>query len=123
MAHYAKLDNTNRVINIIVADAAFIETRPGTWVQTSYNTRGGVHYGPDGKPDGGYPLRKNYAMINGTYDEERDAFIPPKVYPSWVLNEQTCLWEPPIPYPADENNYTWNESSQNWTLIPALSGI
>lgn len=85
----------------------------GAWVQTSYNTRGGVHI------YGGTPLRKNYAGIGYTYDEQRDAFIPPKPFTSWVLNEESCTWEPPVPYPADGQMYRWDESAVNWILIDA----
>jgi len=88
------------------------------WKQTSYNTHGGVH------DNGGTPLRKNHAGIGYTYDEDRDAFIPPKPFPSWVLNEDTCRWEAPIPEPEltqeqiDNNNYyIWNETNQTWELI------
>ena len=92
MAHYAKIENTI-VTQVIVAEQDFIATGalgdPAAWIQTSYRTHGGQH--PEGTP-----LRKNYAGLGYTYDEQRDAFIPPKPYPSWVLNEQTCLWESPI---------------------------
>jgi hypothetical protein len=118
MAHYAKVEN-NLVTYVIVADAAFIATLPDTelWLQTSYNTRGGVHYGQDGKPDGGIALRKNYAGIGYTYDSVLDAFIPPKPFSRWLLNVQTCLWEAPIPYPNDGKPYAWNESTQSWVLL------
>ena len=81
------------------------------WKQTSYNTHGGVH------SLGGTPLRKNYAGIGYIYDENRDAFIPKKPFNSWILNESTCLWESPIPYPQDNNTYKWNEQNQSWDLI------
>ena len=81
------------------------------WKQTSYNTHGGVH------KLGGTPLRKNFAGIGYTYDEDRDAFIPPKPYNSWILNETTCLWESTIPYPQDNNKYNWNEENKSWDLI------
>jgi hypothetical protein len=81
------------------------------WKQTSYNTHGGVH------SSGGTPLRKNHAGIGFTYDEDRDAFIPPKSYPSWILNEDTCLWESPVAKPNDENNYNWNEITTTWDLV------
>ena len=80
------------------------------WKQTSYNTHGGLH------SKGGTPFRKNHAGIGFSYDEARDAFIPPKTYNSWVLNENTCLWEAPISKPDNENYYTWNEETQSWTL-------
>jgi hypothetical protein len=89
------------------------------WIykRTSYNTHGGIHY-TNGEPsqDQSKAFRKNYAGIGFYYDEIRDAFIPPKPYPSWILNEDTCLWESPIPYPNDGNNYIWNEEIGNWEL-------
>ena len=113
MSHFAKVNN-GVVVQVIVAEPeffqTFVDTSPGEWLQTSYNTYGGVH------ANGGTPLRKNYAGIGYTYDRERDAFIPPKTYPSWVLNENTCLWEPPISYPADGKIYAWDESSFSWIL-------
>jgi len=81
------------------------------WKQTSYNTVGGVH------KLGGTPFRKNHASIGYTYDEDRDAFIPPKPFQSWTLNETTCLWEAPVAYPTDGQKYTWNETNQTWDLI------
>jgi len=81
------------------------------WKQTSYNTHGGVH-----KLDG-TPLRKNFAGVGYTYDEDRDAFIPPKPFNSWTLNETTCLWEAPVPYPTDGQIYQWNETNQTWDLV------
>jgi hypothetical protein len=117
MAHFAKVVD-GVVTQVIVAEQDFIDTLEDkdTWIQTSYNTHGGVH-----KLDG-TPLRKNYAGIGFTYDSIKDAFIPPKAYQSWVLNEQSCLWEPPIPYPADGNlatppgtvHYKWDEQTTNW---------
>lgn len=116
MAHYAKVNN-GLVVNVIVAEPEFFETfvdsSPGEWIQTSYNTRGGVHL------NGGTPLRKNYAGIGYTYDKTLDAFIPPKPYASWILDEETCLWNAPIAKP--EGNYTWNEDNQSWDLIPEES--
>ena len=121
MAHFAKVEN-GIVTQVIVAEPEFFDTfvdsTPGQWIQTSYNTRGGVHYSPEtGEPDGGAALRKNYAGIGYTYDAARDAFIPPQPYPSWNLNEDTCLWEPPIAYPDDGNMYIWNEDTQQWDEI------
>lgn len=88
------------------------------YLQTSYNTRGGVHY-TNGIPsqDQSKAFRKNYAGIGYYYDEQRDAFIPPKPYASWILNEFSCLWESPVPYPNDDNMYIWNEESQTWDLM------
>jgi len=107
MAHYAKIED-GFVTNVIVAEQDFIDTQEGQWVQTSYNTYGGQH------TLGGTPLRKNYAGIGYTYDSARDAFIPPAPYASWVLNEDTCMWEAPVVYPDDGKIYTWDESTTNW---------
>ena len=118
MGHFAKVVN-GQVTQVIVAEPSFFETfvdqtGPGEWIQTSYNTAGGIHYGPDGHPDDGIALRKNYAGIGYTYDRIRDAFIPPKVWTSWILNDDTCQWDPPIPYPNDRHLYVWNEETQQW---------
>ena len=112
MAHFAKIEN-GIVTQVIVAEQDVIDSgvfgNSEYWVQTSYNTRGGVH--PEGRP-----LRKNYAGIGYSYDSQRDAFIPPKPYNSWVLNEFSCLWESPIPYPDDANSYFWDEETQSWVV-------
>lgn len=114
MAHFAKVNN-GIVEQVIVAEPeffnTFVDSSPGEWVQTSYNTRGGVHV------NGGVPLRKNYAGIGYTYDRTRDAFIPPKPYPSWNLNEQSCLWDAPAPYPNDGNRYEWDEATTSWVAV------
>lgn len=118
MAHYALLDRNNIVVQVItgvdenegVYDWELFYTQE-TRLQakrTSYNTAGGVHTG------GGTPFRKNYAGIGYTYDPQRDAFIPPKPYPSWTLNEQKCLWEPPIAMPTDGKMYSWDEATTSW---------
>jgi hypothetical protein len=109
MSHFAKIEN-GIVINVIVAEQDYIDTleNPSSWVQTSYNTFGGVH------SLGKTPLRKNYARIGGTYDADRDAFIEQKPFASWSLNEDTCLWESPVPRPADEKPYYWDEDALNW---------
>jgi len=124
MAHFAKVDQ-GKVIQIIVAEPEFFDTfvdsSPGEWIQTSYNTRGGVHYEPDSNTpssDQSKALRKNYAGIGFSYDRDRDAFIPPQPYASWILNENTCLWDSPVPYPDDGNFYTWDESTTSWVLEP-----
>ena len=124
MAHFAKVNN-GIVEQVIVADPEFFDTfvdsSPGQWIQTSYNTRGGVHYDPaTGEPsaDQSKALRKNYAGIGYSYDAQRDAFIPPKPYASWVLNEQTCLWDAPVAMPTDGGRYAWNESTQAWDAVP-----
>ena len=110
MAHYAKVEN-GIVTKVIVAEAdyfdTFVDDSPGKWIQTSYNTYGGVH------SDGGTPLRKNFAGVGYTYDSTSDAFIPHQPYASWSLNETTCLWEAPIDYPTDGALYSWNEETQS----------
>ena len=114
MAHFAKVNN-GMVEQVVVAEPeffeTFVDTSPGQWVQTSYNTFGGVH------ALGGIPLRKNYAGIGFTYDPVKDAFIPPKPYASWTLNETTCLWDCPVVYPNDGAMYSWNESAQSWDVV------
>jgi hypothetical protein len=118
MGHFAQINEQNIVTQVIVADQDFINTGavgdPSKWIQTSYNTRGGVHYGSDGLPDGGIAVRKNYAGIGYSFDAGRDAFIPPRPYASWNLNEQTCNWEPPVAMPEDGNMYSWDEEAVNW---------
>ena len=110
MAHYAKV-NDGIVEQVIVAEQAFIGTQEGTWVQTSYNTHGGVH------ANGETPLRKNYAGIGYTYDSARDAFYAPQPYPSWVLDEDSCLWEAPTAMPDDGQSYTWDEATTSWVVV------
>lgn len=111
MSHYAKVNN-GIVTNVIVADEeffkTFVDSSPGQWIQTSYNTYGGVH------ANGGTPLRKNYAGIGYSYDAQRDAFIPPKPFASWVLNEATCLWNAPVAMPQDGKVYEWDEATTAW---------
>lgn len=118
MAHFAKVEN-GIVAKVIVAEQDVIDTGifGHGWVQTSYNTRGGVHYGADGQPDGGVALRKNYAGVGYAYDEALDAFIPPKPYPSWLLDTETCLWQAPVPYPTDGQYYQWDEETGSWLLV------
>ena len=121
MAHYAKVVD-NIVTKVIVAEAEFFDTfidnTPGEWIQTSYNTHGGVHYNPEtGEPDDGVALRKNYAGVGFTYDSTRDAFIAPKPFESWTLNDTSCLWEAPVAFPDDGKEYIWNESITNWTEV------
>lgn len=122
MSHFAKVEN-GIVTQVIVAEQDFINSGAvgdaSSWVQTSYNTRGGVHYGQDGQPDSGVALRKNYAGIGYTYDSVRDAFYAPKPYNSWVLNEDTCYWEAPTSMPVVEGKrYTWNEETTSWDELP-----
>lgn len=111
MAHFAELDKDNVVIRILVTDNNdpngdegyqwLIDNFGGTWVQTSYNGN----------------IRKNFAGIGFTYDEERDAFIPPNFFESWILNEETCQWEAPVPYPDDDKDYVWDEESEDWVEV------
>jgi len=130
MAHYAFLNMQNIVTEVIVGkdetdgptnwEMHYGNFREQVCKRTSYNTKGGVYYDPQtGEPaeDQSKAFRKNYAGIGYTYDESRDAFIPPKLFDSWELNEDSCLWEAPIPYPEDGNKYIWNEETQNWDLI------
>ena len=127
MSHFAKVKN-NIVVDVIVAEEDFFQTfvdnSPGQWIQTSYNTRGGVHYEPNSdtpSSDQSKALRKNYAAVGFSYDRSKDAFIPPQPYASWILNETTCLWEPPIVKP--NGNYKWNEelyqsdNTQGWVEV------
>ena len=125
MAHFAKLDKQNKVIFVTVGrdedrEEELTERTGDVYKQTSYNTRGGVHYQGDGTPsaDQTKAFRKNYAGLGYTYDALRDAFIPPKPYASWVLNEQSCLWEAPVAYPTDGKRYVWDELNTKWTEVP-----
>jgi hypothetical protein len=119
MAYYAFLDENNIVTEVIIGnqegglvdwESHYGAFRGQNCKRTSYNTYGGVHV------TGGIPFRKNYAGIGYTYDTERDAFIPPKPFPSWVLNEDSCLWEAPVAYPDDDGFYVWNEETVNWIV-------
>ena len=126
MSHFAKLDDNNIVTFVTVGrqeddgKEAELTARTGdVYKQTSYNTRGGVHYDPEtGEPsaDQSKALRFNFAGIGMTYDEERDAFIPPKPFDSWVLDEATCLWVAPVPMPDDGQDYIWDESAGEWVV-------
>ena len=119
MAHYAFLDTNNVVTEVIVGkdesnydwEAHYGQFRGQVCKRTSYNTHGGVH------SSGGTPFRKNYAGIGYSYDPQRDAFIPPKPYPSWILDEASCLWRAPVAVPQDGKQYAWNEASTSWTEI------
>lgn len=118
MSHFAEVKD-GIVTQVIVAEQDFINTldTPSNWVQTSYNTRGGKHYAADSnEEDSGTPLRKNYAGIGYIYDSVRDAFYPQKPYPSWTLNETTCLWDAPIAYPDDGKQWAWNEKNRVWSM-------
>ena len=128
MAHFAEIDDSKKVIRVLVvdnkdtqdADGNEVESigakylhdgLGGTWVRTSYNTQNGVH------TLGGTPFRKNFAGIGSTYDETRDAFYRPQPYPSFTLNETTCIWESPVPYPDDDKEYNWDEETLSWIEI------
>jgi hypothetical protein len=114
MSYFAKVVD-GIVTQVIAAELEFFQTfvdsSPGEWIQTSYNTYGGQHR------NGGTPLRKNYAGIGYSYDHTKDAFISPKPYPSWVLNEETCLWSAPTPMPTDNKIYRWDEPTLAWVEI------
>ena len=124
MSHFAKLDDNNIVTFVTVGrqedddkEQELCDRTGDVYRQTSYNTRGGVHYNPEtGEPseDQLKALRKNYAGIGFTFDEQRDAFIPPQPFPSWVLNEESCLWDAPVPYPTDGELYSWDEAAGEW---------
>lgn len=115
MSHFAEVAN-GTVTRVIVAEREFIDSGavgdPANWVQTSYNTHGGIHSA------GGTPMRKNYAGIGFTYDAARDAFIPLKPYPSWALDEVSCLWSPPVAMPSDGSKYVWDEANLAWEIVP-----
>ncbi len=126
MAHWAEIDENNIVLRVTVGDNNdsnndegyqwLIDNLGGTWIKTSYNTRNGVHQ------NDGTPLRKNFAGIGHTYDPIRDAFIPPTPFPSWILNETTCQWESPVPYPTDGPAYCWDEATLTWVELPTITG-
>jgi len=121
MSHFAKVEN-GIVTQVIVIEQDVLNTGlwgdPGSWIQTSYNTFGGEHR------TGGTPMRKNYAGVGYTYDSVRDAFYAPQPYPSWILNESTCIWEAPTPMPdpVEGSYYTWDEATTSWVLntIPTV---
>lgn len=124
MGHFAKVVD-GKVTQVIVAEKeffdSFVDTSPGTWLRTSYNTRGGKYYLPNSNdlhPDQSIALRKNYAGIGFSYDAQRDAFIPPQPYASWVLNEESCLWDAPVAYPQDGKAYRWDEETTSWVEFP-----
>jgi hypothetical protein len=127
MTYFAKCEQTVdtskfEVSDVIRADQEFVDTLPGFWVLTDYNTYGNVHYAPSppaepGTPDGGVAIRGNYAGISFTYDAGHDVFYSPQPYPSWVLNESTWLWEAPVPYPSEGGPYVWDEATQSWVLV------
>lgn len=123
MAHFAKVVD-GKVTQVIVAEPdffnTFVDTSPGEWIQTSYNTRGGVHYDPEtNQPsqDQSKALRKNYAGIGYSYDKVNDCFVPPQPFPSWILDTQTCLWSAPVPYPQDSKLHRWDEPTLSWVEV------
>jgi hypothetical protein len=130
MSYYAQCfptananSSTFTVAQVLSADESFVLALPGLWKQTSYNTYGNVHYAPSPPaeprtPDGGTPLRANYAGIGYTYDSYHDVFYAHSPYPSWILNTSTWLWEAPVPYPTDGGEYAWDEATLSWVLIP-----
>ena len=128
MSHFAKVVD-GIVTTVLVAEQEAVDERPGEWIQTSYNTRGGKHYAPNSiDEDDGIALRKNYAGIGYIYDKTRDAFYIPQPFPSWTLNEDTCLWEAPVPYPRTEENYDgneflWKEDILNWVIKIGQRGL
>ena len=122
MAHFAKVVN-GVVEKVIVAEQSFIDNfidnSPGEWIQTSYNTHGGIHYEPNSqtpREDQSGALRYNYAGEGYLYDKEADAFYEPQPFPSWTLNTSTYMWEAPVAYPIDGQKYNWNEETQQWGL-------
>lgn len=123
MGHFAKVVD-GKVTQVIVAEPEFFQTfvdsSPGQWLQTSYNTRGGVHYQPDSdqpSADQSKALRKNYAGVGYSYDATKDAFIPPQPFASWTLDDATCLWNAPVPMPTDGKLYAWDEATTSWKEI------
>ena len=121
MAHFARVKN-GWVHEVIVAEQSFIDgiqhNTDGNWIQTSYNTNRGKHY-TEGvlSDDQSKALRKNYASKGMIYDRDRDAFYDPQPFPSWTLNEDSCVWEAPTAYPSDENDYNWNEETKSWDVV------
>ena len=121
MSHFAEIKD-GIVQRVIVIEQNVLDSGnwgdPNNWIQTSYNTRGGIHYAPNSNtPDGGVALRKNYAGKGYTYDQTRDAFIAPQPFPSWLLDEDTCLWDAPIPRPDDGKMYRWDEDTTSWVEV------
>lgn len=123
MSHFAKVLD-GKVVQVIVAEpdffTHFVDSSPGTWIQTSYNTRGGVHYAPNSNtPDGGVALRGNYASLGYVYDAAHDVFYEPQPYPSWILSQTTWTWNAPVPYPTDGKIYHWDEPTKSWIAVTA----
>ena len=120
MSYFARIDNDGIVVQVIAIEKDMLDSGnwgdPNDWVQTSYNTYAGVHYAPNSRtPDGGIALRKNYAGIGYTYDLDKDAFIAPQPYPSWILGSDTCQWNAPVAHPMDgKGPYDWDEDTTSW---------
>ena len=123
MSHFAKVTD-GKVTQVIVAEKEFFDTyvdsTPGEWIQTSYNTRGGVHYGQDGQPDGGVALRGNYAGIGYTYDRVNDVFYPASPFPSWTISGPDWTWKAPVDQPTDGKMYAWDEATTSWIETPTV---
>jgi len=120
MSHFARVEN-GIVTDVIVAEQDFINSLPdiNLWVQTSYNTRGGIHYAPNSNtPDGGIALRANFAGIGYIYDRDNDVFYGPQPYPSWTISGPVWIWKAPVPYPTDEEIYYWDEPTLSWIKEP-----
>ena len=119
MSHYAKVLD-GKVIQVITAEADFFkdftDSSPGQWIQTSFNTKGGVHYDSQNKPDGGVAIRANFAGIGYTYDSENDVFYASQPFPSWTISAPNWTWQAPVPYPNDGKNYYWDEPTKSWIL-------
>jgi hypothetical protein len=119
MSHFAKVEN-GIVTQVLVIEQDVIDSGlfgdPSLWIQTSINTFGNIHYGPNHEPDGGVALRGNYAGIGNIYDKENDVFYAQQPFTSWTLNTSTWLWESPVAYPTDGKYYVWNEETLNWLL-------
>lgn len=123
MAHWAEIDSDNKVVRVTVGsndepDQGYqwlIDNLGGNWIKTSFNTKGGIHYGEDNLPDNGIPLHYNFARPGMLWDGT--GFCNPQPFPSWTLNKETYLWESPVPYPTDGDVYAWNEDTQSWDVI------
>ena len=123
MSHFCKVVD-GKVTQVIVAEPdffkTFVDSSPGQWIQTSYNTRGGVHYAPNSNtPDGGTAIRGNYAGIGYTYDSTHDVFYPPQPYPSWTISAPTWTWTAPVAMPTTGGPYQWDEATKSWVAAPA----
>jgi hypothetical protein len=121
MAHFAKIVD-GKVVQVIVAEAdffkSFVDSSPGAWIQTSYNTRGGVHYDPvTNKPSGGTALRGNFAGVGYIYDQKNDVFYAPQPFPSWTLNKTNWTWEAPTPMPTEGGPFNWDEATKSWVAV------